>query len=246
MGFFSSQLENVMSFQNQCIDRATGGEPDEGTFLYLRNQLINDPNINQLLPVWVRTCRSLQQFWQHIKKTDGYQARREVLWNDFNDTISYLEMTDRNPASNSIGAKLINVNSQYVHDHWTKALERKAKDPEGAITLARTLLESCCKHILDKKGVEYNPAKLEISDLYKMAAKELNMAPEQHSEQIFKQILGGCSAIVNGLGSLRNKHGDAHGKSNTSVKPSLRHAELAVNLSGSMALFLIETLEQKI
>jgi len=99
---------------------------------------------------------------------------------------------------------------------------------------------------LDKKGIEYNSAKLEISDLYKMAAKELNMAPEQHSEQIFKQILGGCSAIVNGLGSLRNKHGDAHGKSNKAIKPSLRHAELAVNLSGSMALFLIETLEQKI
>ena len=77
-----------------------------------------------------------------------------------------------------------------------------------------------------------------------MASKELNMAPEQHSEQIFKQILGGCSAIVNGLGSLRNKHGDAHGKSHISVKPSVRHAELAVNLSGSMALFLIETLEK--
>jgi len=239
-------LENVISFQNLCIDRATGGDPDEATFLYLRERLVNDSSISKLLPVWVRTCRSLQQFWQYIKKTDGYQARRDMLWGDFNDIISYFETTERNPASDSIGAKLINVNSQYVHDHWTKALERKAKDPEGAITLARTLLESCCKHILDKKGIEYNSAKLEISDLYKMAAKELNMAPEQHSEQIFKQILGGCSAIVNGLGSLRNKHGDAHGKSNKAIKPSLRHAELAVNLSGSMALFLIETLEQKI
>lgn len=28
-------------------------------------------------------------------------------------------------------------------------------DPEGAITAARTLLETVCKHILDERGVDY-------------------------------------------------------------------------------------------
>ncbi|MGF1761707.1 abortive infection family protein [Photobacterium sagamiensis] len=199
---------------------------------------------NNYLCSWVRTCRSLSQFWQYIKKIESYQPRRDFIWAEFNQILSALESSDKNPAADLIAKRLTTINSQYVHDHWTKALERKSNDPEGAITLSRTLLESCCKHILDSKGVEYNPAKIELSELYKMASKELNMAPEQHSEQIFKQISGGCSAIVNGLGSLRNKHGDAHGKSHLSVKPSVRHAELAVNLSGSMALFLIETLEK--
>ena len=58
---------------------------------------------------------------------------------------------------------------------------------------------------------------------------------------MFKQILGGCSGIINGLGSLRNKLGDAHGKGEIKIKPAPRHAELAVNLSGAMALYLIET-----
>lgn len=74
-------------------------------------------------------------------------------------------------------------------------------------------------------------------------AGELNLSPDQHSEKIFKQILGGCSGIVNGLGMLRNKHGDAHGYGPTANKPKPRHAELAVNLAGSMAIFLIQIYE---
>ena len=71
------------------------------------------------------------------------------------------------------------------------------------------------------------------------------MSPEQHDIPIFKQILGGCSSIVNGLGNLRNTHGDAHGKGKIKhYRPSARHAELAVNLAGSMALFLIQTYQE--
>lgn len=97
------------------------------------------------------------------------------------------------------------------------------------------------KHILDELFVTYDHDSIELSDLYKKVAKELGLAPEQHQEQIFKQILGGCSGIVNGLGSLRNKLGDAHGKGAARVRPGERHARLAVNLAGSMALFLVET-----
>ncbi|MEE5131143.1 abortive infection family protein [Pseudomonas alliivorans] len=36
-------------------------------------------------------------------------------------------------------------------------------------------------------------------------------------------------------------HSDSHGKGKAGVKAAPRHAELAVNLSGSMALFLLAT-----
>ena len=76
-------------------------------------------------------------------------------------------------------------------------------------------------------------------------AKRLNLAPEQHVEQVFKQILGGCTSVVEGLGALRNKMGDAHGKNARAVRPATRHAELAVNLAGSMALYLVATFEAR-
>ncbi len=47
-----------------------------------------------------------------------------------------------------------------------------------------------------------------------------------------------------GLGSMRNKLSDSHGKGASQPKPKTRHAELAVNLAGTMANFLIQTFEE--
>jgi hypothetical protein len=119
-------------------------------------------------------------------------------------------------------------------------MERRENDPEGAVTLARTLLESVCKHILDGRGITYKNDS-DLPTLYKATSQCLNIAPSQHSEDIFKRILGGCTAVVEGLGALRNRLSDAHGTGKLSVKPAVRHAELAVNLSGAVAQFLVAT-----
>ena len=46
--------------------------------------------------------------------------------------------------------------------------------------------------------------------------------------------------MVEGLGTMRNKLSDAHGRGKRPVKPSARHAALAVNLAGATATFLVE------
>jgi hypothetical protein len=78
-----------------------------------------------------------------------------------------------------------------------------------------------------------------------MTSKELNLAPSQHTEDAFKRILGGVESVVNGLANLRNRLGDAHGQGKRPVKPAPRHAELAVNMAGSVASFLLATFEAK-
>jgi hypothetical protein len=125
-------------------------------------------------------------------------------------------------------------------------IQRIAKDPEGAITASRTLLETVLKHILDDRKLSYDHDHIDLPELFKKVQTELGLAPEQHQEQIFKQILGGCSGVVNGLGSLRNMLGDAHGSGTSRIRPLPRHARLAINLAGSMALFLTETHNAKI
>lgn len=119
-------------------------------------------------------------------------------------------------------------------------MDRRISDPEGAITLSRTLLESTCKHILDELEIDYGNSP-DINQLYRLVGKALNLSPSQHTEQTFKQILGGCSSIVEGLGALRNKVGDAHGQGKVNFRPAPRHAELAVNLAGTMSVFLFST-----
>src|SRR3954469_16034145 len=71
------------------------------------------------------------------------------------------------------------------------------------------------------------------------------LAPNQHTEQVFKAILGNCQSVVNYLGTIRNRLGASHGQGGKPVRPRPRHAQLVVNLAGSMATFLITTwLEQ--
>jgi len=55
-------------------------------------------------------------------------------------------------------------------------------------------------------------------------------------------ILGGAMNLVNGIGTLRNRMSDAHGRGGKMpVKPLPRHASLAVNTAGAIATFLVET-----
>jgi hypothetical protein len=144
------------------------------------------------------------------------------------------------PADESISAALAAFDPDQVHSRWMAALDRRATQPEGAITLARTLLEDVCKWILDQAGETWQEAD-DLPVLYRKLAKVLKLAPDDHTEQVFKQILGSCQSVVESLGALRNKLSDAHSSGPKRAKPQPRHAELAVNLAGAMATFLVST-----
>lgn len=239
------KLIKVESIQNLLIAHATGSSENSSEYEALRFYLLKEQDIKNLLPKYVITCRNLQQFWQFIKfEYPSYAARREFIWKSFQPLLDKLEINDSAPSDQLVTDIVHKIDSLYIHNIWQKALERRVSDPEGAITLARTLLESTCKYILDEYKVDYGNSP-DINQLYRLVGKELNLSPSKHTEQTFKQILGGCSSIVEGLGSLRNKVGDAHGQGKVNFKPASRHAELAVNLSGSMAVFLFSTWDMK-
>ena len=151
---------------------------------------------------------------------------------------------NQSPANDDISSVLKSFDVGTVHARWTAAQDRQISDPEGAITLARTLLEDVCKWIIDEAGESYQE-KDDLPVLYKNLSKILNIAPDNHTEAIFKQILGNCQSIVESLGALRNKISDAHSLGPKRVRPASRHAQLAVNLSGSMASFLVLTWNER-
>jgi hypothetical protein len=176
-----------------------------------------------------------------ILRRDGYYLRPDGHVSGY-PVFSVVETTaiGVQPADDLISDVLISFDECGVHHAWRKALDRRVSDPEGAITAARTLLETVCKQVIDGAGKSYG----ENDDLPKLcnaAAELLNLAPTQHSEKVFKSILGNCQSIVGNLAGLRNKLGDSHGQGKRHVKPQARHAELAVNLAGSMAMFLVST-----
>lgn len=144
------------------------------------------------------------------------------------------------PSDATISAALAKFDPTHVHQRWEVAMDRRSSDPSGAITIARTLLEDVCKWILSEAAEKWEEAD-DLPKLYRRLAKILKLAPDDHTEQVFRQILGSCQSVVESLGALRNKLSDAHSPGPKRARPLPRHAELAVNLAGAMATFLVST-----
>ncbi|GIU94139.1 MAG: hypothetical protein KatS3mg012_0596 [Gaiellaceae bacterium] len=235
--------EAAEALQNGLLAHATGGSITPYDYGKLRRRLMNDSRSKELVPTFVRTCRDPAQFWGYIKaRWAHYHERRTEIWDAFAPLLEALEAGET-PSDAATTETLSTLDADHVHAAWDKALSRRASDPEGAITAARTLLETVCKLILDDLQVTYSDD--DLPKLYGKVASALNIAPSEHTEEAFKQILGGCWSVVNGLATLRNRISDAHGQGSKPVRPAPRHAELAVNLAGAMASFLVATWEAR-
>lgn len=119
-----------------------------------------------------------------------------------------------------------------------KAQERlNSGDGENAITNAISALESVFKTILDFYKTPY-PQKEQVTTLWKSVKDVLHLGDEVAAEHI-KQLIGNISGAVTSLGGLRNDLSDAHGKGLLSTEVYDSYAELAVNLSATISLFVI-------
>lgn len=239
-------LEKALLLQKMLINVAENGTLDESKYLLLRQELMNG-KAKSLLPKIITNCRDQVSLWDYLKRvasgSGSWETRRSHIYKNFTPLLDYLENEKEAPSDSTISEALSSLGMEGVQDTWEKALRRRYDDPEGAITTSRTLLETVCKHILDEAQVSYS--KEDLPKLYGKTAEVLNLAPSQHTEQAFKSILGGCHTVIQNLGTLRNKIGDAHGHGQNPTRPSPRHAALAVNLAGSMSTFLLETWEAK-
>ena len=242
-----SLLERASMLEGLLVSRATGGVADNRIYEFLRREFVADGALKNLLPKFVRTYRNLDAFWPFIKhKASTYAERRQIISDAFTPLMDHLEGLNSAPGDRDVSATLEIFDGDGVHAVWTKALDHRTTDPEGAITAARTLLETVAKCILDEMGETYSDQD-DLPRLYARAAKTLNLAPDQHTAEPIKAILGSAMSLVNGIGTLRNRMSDSHGRGGrVPVRPSPRHASLAVNTAGAISTFLVETyLERK-
>jgi hypothetical protein len=64
-------------------------------------------------------------------------------------------------------------------------------------------------------------------------------------ENDIRQVLGGLTSVVKGIGALRTHAGDAHGREKGYRRIDTRIARFAINAASSIALFLIDTWERQ-
>ncbi|MDQ3156729.1 MAG: abortive infection family protein [Actinomycetota bacterium] len=185
-----------------------------------------------------------RRFLLHLCSYDGYSKYASPSDEDISKLRGML-LSETSPGAIAASDRLSDLDDwEAVSRSWDAALAKVVSDPEGAITATRTTLESVCKHICDERSEPYVDDG-DLSRLYKAAARAMDIAPDQHSEQIIKQILSGAVTVVSGLAGMRNSLSDAHGRGKSSTRPAPRHAKLAVNAGFAVAGFLIDSHVEK-
>lgn len=148
---FTSDEERARHLENLLIEVARGGQRnDSDNFISLRSYFVQNSVLKALLPAFVRECRTLKQFWGFIQpKYSSYRERENFISSEFTPLFDFFEGANTTPIDIHITDGLRSYDERGVNEAWTKALDRRSADPEGAITSARTLVETVCKHILD-------------------------------------------------------------------------------------------------
>ena len=134
-----------------------------------------------------------------------------------------------------------------------KEIERLEKsvdlDPALAIGTAKELVETCCKSILSKRGIEFT-RKTDLPELTKLLAKDLQLVPEGISDQAkgaetIRLILRNLMAITHYLAELRGLYGSGHGREGQYRGLEPRHARLAVGAAAAFIDFVTETHQRR-
>lgn len=145
--------------------------------------------------------------------------------------------------------ELQRISFDYIHGQIRKCNDKIAeKDFDGAVTNARTLIESICLFILESKTKEKHEYDGNLIKLYKTVASILRMSPGDYDDDNLKQILSGVFSIINGVSGLRNTYGDSHGSSPSKkdYKIDERHAILTVNLAKTISEYLFLSYEKSL
>ena len=139
------ELIQLDELQQAYIVMSTQDEGDASCFDERRRELLALPDIAAVLPEFVHRYRTPAQYWQFIKrKFPSYAERRDFIWSGFQTALDFAERKRGTPAGGTVKEGLANLDATHIQELWAKALARRSDDPEGAITAARTLLESVC------------------------------------------------------------------------------------------------------
>ncbi len=130
-----------------------------------------------------------------------------------------------------------------------RALASAEHDPEDAVTAACSTIESMCRSILLELGTPL-PQRKDIGALYKAVREPLGISPDRadFAQEIVddvRKVLSGLATAIEGIGALRTHAGDAHGRERGFRRIDARIARLAIHSASTVALFLLETWQQK-
>ncbi|VUD48345.1 hypothetical protein TDB9533_01215 [Thalassocella blandensis] len=112
------------------------------------------------------------------------------------------------------------------------------------MSAACNILESVFKVYIQDERLEI-PNKQDLSSVWKIVREHIGFNSKEIADDDLKKILSGLLSVVDGIGAFRAQASSAHGQGRTIYKLKSRHARLTVNSAHTMALFVMETWDER-
>lgn len=150
----------------------------------------------------------------------------------------------RGSISKVLEEELVKGNFEEINVEFERAVNAIDSDPGAAITAGCAILEALFKVYISEHGLTL-PSKQTIKPLWSIVQKHIGFNPASQTDSDVQTILTGLSSIVDGIGALRTHGGSAHGGGELRYNMKPRHASLLVGTAHTLALFVIQTWQER-
>ncbi|MDU5062159.1 MAG: abortive infection family protein [Actinomyces sp.] len=190
-----------------------------------------------------KLLRALMDEWEQVRRPKADQASISLAEHCY----KVLSAVTTQTSDGGIGERLkkTGFTSDYLDEQRALLWEKAKTHPTATIGIAKDLIESCCKTILEAHHIQYSKE----DDLPKLVDKTqsaLTINPREVSDdvpdhKVVKALLGSLASVARHLGELRNSYGIGHGRAASYAGLSERHANLAAGASLTLVDYLWAT-----
>jgi hypothetical protein len=193
-------------------------------------------------------AEQLRQLFNQILAADGYEIVERSRISGYPVYAARCKVEDV-PLGVNLARKQKVFTAEYLSQQIIRIEASIPHAPDLAIGTSKELVETCCKTILQERGIQFDD-KWGLAKLVKATYKELKLTPDDIPDAAkaagtIRRLLSNLATVTQGLAELRNLYGTGHGKSATSKGLTSRHAKLAAGAATALAVFLFETHEAR-
>ena len=179
----------------------------------------------------------------HLRR-DGWELVENVIVDGRPTYVAERKVRNLGNATQRIMAVAASLNSDNLYEDLRRLEQIGDREPGEAIALAKEIVESCCKLILDDRGVTYGE-KANIPALLKLLRNEIQIMPDGIEENAraskeIREVLTSLGKIAHALGPIRNAYGKGHGRGRGFKGLEARHARLAIGAASTFVDFVLD------
>ncbi|MBP1471412.1 abortive infection family protein [Acinetobacter nosocomialis] len=251
-------LETHDSLNNLFLYANAPGEPPEGskptkTLAWLRRINKESPEplitLGKLIEGYMEIPEQEEGIFPDFASHDPkvvFKEKLESVLTQYNMAyiIGGIISDGRSISSKSLSELIKGRDIPAIEAEFTRALKNINSEPREAVSAACNILESIFKvYITDENLPE--PSKQDLQNVWKIVRADLGFDPNLVQDDDLKRILSGILSVVDGIGAFRTHASSAHGQGRKLYNIKPRHARLAIHSAHTLALFILETWDEK-